>query len=54
MDNHPSALEDITDDVSIYMAGHFQHKLFDLLNDYPAKSILHVLFPPTAIGSKAK
>ena len=43
MDNHPSALEDITDDVSIYMAGRLQHKLFDLLNDYPAESMSHVL-----------
>ena len=43
MDKHPSALEDITDDISIYMAGRLRHKLFILPNDYPAKSMSHVL-----------
>ena len=43
MDNHLSALEAITDDVSIYMAGRLRHKLFNLPNDYPAESMSHVL-----------
>ena len=43
MDNHLSAFESITDDVSIYMAGRLRHKLFDLPNDYPAESMSQAL-----------
>ncbi|KIJ92473.1 hypothetical protein K443DRAFT_135284 [Laccaria amethystina LaAM-08-1] len=35
MENHLTALEHVTDDVSTYIAGRLRHTLFDLPNDYP-------------------
>jgi hypothetical protein len=35
MENHLTALEHVTDDISTYIAGRLRHTLFDLPNDYP-------------------
>ena len=43
MEDHLTALEDVTNDVSTYLATCLQHKLFNFPNDYPMKSMSEAL-----------
>lgn len=43
MEDHLTALEGVTDNVSTYLAGRLRHKLFNFPNDYPTKSMSEAL-----------